>query len=106
MEEAGFEEQTTVAGVRELLDGACELVPQTRAAGFLTARSGLRPATPDGMPIVGASRVMPNLMYATGHFRNGVLLAPVTAQLVADAMLEDRVDSALDVFGPQRFQGL
>jgi glycine oxidase len=106
MEEAGFEEQTTVAGVRELLDGACELVPQTRAARFLSARSGLRPATPDGMPIVGASRVMPTLMYATGHFRNGVLLAPVTAQLVADAMLEDCVDPALDVFGPQRFQGL
>ena len=49
---------------------------------------------------------MPNLMYATGHFRNGVLLAPVTAQLVADAMLEDRVDPALDAIGPQRFEGL
>jgi glycine/D-amino acid oxidase-like deaminating enzyme len=104
MEEAGFVEQTTVAGVCDLLDGACELVPQTRTAGFISARSGLRPGTPDDMPIVGASRVMPNLMYATGHFRNGVLLAPVTAQLVADAMLEDRIDPALDVFGPQRFR--
>jgi glycine oxidase len=106
MEEVGFEEQTTVAGVRELLDAACELVPGVRAAGFLGARSGLRPATVDTMPIVGASRVMPNLMYATGHFRNGVLLAPVTAQLVANAMLDGRADPAFDDIGPQRFEGL
>jgi glycine oxidase len=106
MEEVGFDERTTVAGVRELLDAACELVPQTRAADFIGARSGLRPATTDTMPIVGPSRVMPDLMYATGHFRNGVLLAPVTAQLVADAMLEGRIDPALDAIGPQRFEGL
>ena len=106
MEEVGFDERTTVAGVRDLLEGACELVPLTRAAGFLGARSGLRPASADGMPIVGPSRVMRNLMYATGHFRNGVLLAPVTAQLVADAMLEDRLDPALNEIGPQRFEGL
>jgi glycine oxidase len=106
MEEVGFEEQTTVAGVRELLDAACELAPGVRAAGFLGARSGLRPATSDAMPIIGASRVMPNLMYATGHFRNGVLLAPVTAQLVANAMLEGRADPAFDAVGPQRFGGL
>ena len=106
MEEVGFDERTTVAGVRDLLDAACVLVPQARAAGFLDARSGLRPATADTMPIVGPSRVVPNLMYATGHFRNGVLLAPVTAQLVADAMLEDRIDPAFDAIGPQRFEGL
>jgi glycine oxidase len=106
MEEVGFDERTTVAGVRELLDAACELVPQTLAADFIGARSGLRPATTDTMPIVGPSRVMPGLMYATGHFRNGVLLAPVTAQLVADAMLEGRIDPALDAIGPQRFEGL
>jgi glycine oxidase len=106
MEEVGFEERTTVAGVRELLGAACDLVPQARAAGFLTARSGLRPGTTDAMPIVGASRLIPNLMYATGHFRNGVLLAPLTAQLVADALLDDRIDPALEAIGPQRFDGL
>ncbi len=106
MEEAGFDERTTVAGVRDLLDAACELAPDAWAAGFLGARSGLRPASPDGMPIVGASRALPNLMYATGHFRNGVLLAPLTARLVADALLDNRVDPALDALGPQRFGGL
>ena len=88
VEEAGFDERTTVAGVRDLLDAACELVPRAWTAGFLGARVGLRPATPDDLPVIGPSSVMPNLMYATGHYRNGVLLAPLTAQLVADAMLE------------------
>jgi glycine oxidase len=81
-------------------------VPHIRAAGFLGARSGLRPATIDATPIVGPSRAMPGLMYATGHFRNGVLLAPLTAQLVANAVLDGLTDPAFDHIGPQRFEGL
>ena len=106
MEEVGFDERTTVAGVQGLLDAACALVPGAAAAGVLSARVGLRPGSPDAMPIVGPSRVMDGLFYATGHFRNGVLLAPVTAQLVADAMLSGRIDPALEAIGPQRFEGL
>ena len=52
---------------------------------------------------IGASQVLPNLMYATGHYRNGVLLAPLTAELVADAMLEDRIDPVLEATSPRRF---
>jgi glycine oxidase len=103
MEEVGFDEKTTTAGVQDLLNAACALVPHVRDAGFLGARAGLRPGTPDAMPIVGWSRRAPNVMYATGHFRNGVLLAPLTAQLVADAVLDGRVDPALDAIGPHRF---
>jgi glycine/D-amino acid oxidase-like deaminating enzyme len=55
------------------------------------------------MPIVGWSRSLPNVFYATGHFRNGVLLAPLTAQVVADALLSGRTDPALEAIGPQRF---
>jgi glycine oxidase len=106
MEEVGFDEKTTVAGVRELLEAACALVPRASAADFLSARAGLRPGSPDAMPIVGPSQTMENLMYATGHFRNGVLLAPVTAQLVADALLDGRSDPALEAVGPGRFEGL
>jgi glycine oxidase len=106
MEEVGFDETNTVAGVRELLEAACALVPRASAADLLSARAGLRPGSPDAMPIVGPSRTMANLMYATGHFRNGVLLAPVTAQLVADALLDGRSDPALAAVGPQRFEGL
>jgi glycine oxidase len=106
VEEAGFDERTTVAGVRDLLDAACELVPRAWASGFRGARVGLRPATPDGLPVIGPSRAMPNLMYATGHYRNGVLLAPLTAQLVADAILEDKIDPMLSAVSPSRFGDL
>ena len=106
VEEAGFDERTTVAGVRDLLEGACELLPRVRTAGFLGARVGLRPATPDALPIIGASVWLPNLFYATGHYRNGVLLAPLTAQLVADALIDNHLDPALTVLAPQRFGDL
>jgi glycine oxidase len=103
VEDAGFDERTTVAGVRDLLDAVCDIVPHAWTAGFLGARAGLRPATADDLPVIGASAVMPNLMYATGHYRNGVLLAPLTAQLVADAMLDNRIDPQLALVSPSRF---
>jgi glycine oxidase len=106
VEEAGFDERATVAGVRDLLEAACDLVPHTWTASFLGARVGLRPGTPDDLPIIGASTALPNLMYAAGHYRNGVLLAPLTAQLVADAMLENRIDPALAAVSPGRFGNL
>jgi glycine oxidase len=106
VEDAGFEETTTVAGIRDLMDAACELVPHAWTAAFLGARVGLRPASPDQLPVLGASIAVPNLMYATGHYRSGILLAPVTAQLVADAMLDNRIDPALAPFGPGRFGDL
>ena len=55
------------------------------------------------MPVIGPSTVVPNLVYATGHYRNGVLLAPLTAQLVADAMLDERIDPLLEATSPERF---
>jgi glycine oxidase len=106
VEDAGFDERTTAAGVRDLLDAACEIAPGAWAAGFIDARAGLRPASTDLLPIIGASRVFPNLMYATAHYRNGVLLAPVTAAIVADAMLDTRIDPALAAVSPQRFGDL
>lgn len=106
VEDAGFDERTTAAGVRDLLDAVCEIVPHAWQAGFLGARVGLRPATTDGLPVIGPSSVMANLMYATGHYRNGILLAPLTAQLVADAMLENRIDPLLAAVSPSRFGDL
>jgi glycine oxidase len=103
VEEAGFDERATVAGVRDLLDAACEVVPHAWSAGFRGARVGLRPATSDGLPVIGPSSAVPNVCYATGHYRNGVLLAPLTAELVADAMLENRIDPLLAAVSPARF---
>jgi glycine oxidase len=106
IEEVGFDERVTVAGVRGLLEAACEIAPHALGAGFAGARVGLRPCTSDALPLIGASQVVPNLVYATGHYRNGVLLAPLTARLVADAMLDDRVDPALAAVSPSRFGDL
>jgi glycine oxidase len=103
MEEAGFEEKTTVEGINRLMTAGCDLIPATRSAALASARVGLRPGTPDALPIIGWSNAMPNVMYATGHFRNGVLLCPLTAQLVARAMIDDADDSAFCAIGPQRF---
>ena len=103
VEEAGFDERATTAGVRDLLEAACDLLPRAWQAGFSGVRVGLRPATPDGLPVIGASRRVAGVYYATGHYRNGVLLAPVTALLVADLVLGQPPDSALDAFRADRF---
>ncbi|MSO29968.1 MAG: glycine oxidase ThiO [Acidobacteria bacterium] len=103
VEEAGFDERATAAGVRDLLDSACDLVPHAWQATFTAARVGLRPASPDEMPIIGRSRKIPGVVYATGHFRNGILLAPLTARLVADLVLDNREDPLLVDTSPQRF---
>jgi glycine oxidase len=103
LEEVGFDDRATVAGVRDLLDSVSELVPRAWQAGFLGARVGLRPASPDTLPIIGRSSRVPGLVYATGHYRNGVLLAPLTAELVARIVSGDETDAALAVVSPGRF---
>jgi glycine oxidase len=103
VEDVGFDERTTAAGVAGLIEAVHELVPGTRTAEFTAARAGLRPGTPDHLPIIGSSEVLPNLVYATGHYRNGVLLAPLTARVVSDLVLDHHVDPALGATWPQRF---
>jgi glycine oxidase len=102
-EDVGFDERATAAGVRDLLDAVCELLPDAWRATFIEARVGLRPATPDGLPIIGRSAQLPAVTYATGHFRNGILLAPLTAALVADLIVDGRSDAALSLTAPSRF---
>ena len=103
VEEVGFDERATVAGVHGLLDAARRILPIAESAEFSGARVGLRPATADGLPIIGRSRAVPPLVYATGHYRNGILLAPLTAAAVPDILLENRVDPMLAPFAPERF---
>jgi glycine oxidase len=102
-ERAGYDERTTAAGIRELLDAACELLPEARDASFLTARAGLRPATPDELPALGDDPAEPGVVYALGHYRNGVLLAPLTATLIADLIADGRRDPCFESFRPDRF---
>ena len=103
VEDVGFDERATVAGVRQLIDMTCELVPTARKAWFQGVRVGLRPGTPDELPAIGPSERLSGLFYATGHFRNGVLLAPLTAQLVADYILDGKRDAALEATSLSRF---
>lgn len=106
VEDAGFEERTTVAGVRDLLEAACDLLPHAWTASLLAVKVGLRPGSPDPLPAIGWSTAVPGLMYATGHYRNGVLLAPITAELVAGAILDGTRDAAFDATDPGRFGAL
>ena len=103
VEEVGYDERTTAAGVRDLLNAACELLPEGRGATFLDARAGLRPATPDELPVLGSEPGTPDIVHASGHYRNGVLLAPITARVIADWVVERQRDPALESFGPGRF---
>jgi glycine oxidase len=102
-EDVGFDDSVTEAGVAQLRAAAAELLPASREARFVEARAGLRPATADELPIVGRSSTMRGVYYATGHYRNGVLLAPLTASLVADLVLEGRERPELALMRPDRF---
>jgi glycine oxidase len=86
VEDVGFDERITAGGVGGLLRALHRLLPQAEDATFLEARAGLRPAAADGMPIIRPSTKSPRVIYATGHYRNGILLAPLTARLVADLL--------------------
>ncbi|MBI3046749.1 MAG: glycine oxidase ThiO [Acidobacteria bacterium] len=103
VEEVGFDESVTAEGVRRLLERGERLVPALGAAVFEEARAGLRPATSDELPIIGASTTMRGVFYATGHYRNGVLLAPFTAVMVAELLLGDRERPELELVRPDRF---
>ena len=103
VEHVGFDERTTVEGMRDLFAGVAAALRAGWPASVVSVRAGLRPATPDGLPIVGRSAAVPGLIYAIGHYRNGVLLSPLTAGLVADTILENRVDPVMSIISPARF---
>jgi glycine oxidase len=85
VEEAGFDKQTVPETILQLRQAALDLVPKLGNARILEAWAGLRPGTPDGLPILGAT-MTPGYFVATGHFRDGILLAPVTARVMGQMM--------------------
>lgn len=103
VEDVGFDERTTEAGIQELLHAVHELLPGTKTARVIEARAGLRPATPDGLPVIGPDPRVPGLVHASGHYRNGILLAPITASLIGDWIVEGKRDPAFETFRPDRF---
>jgi glycine oxidase len=99
-EERGFDTAVTAGGVYELLRDAGELVPGVLELEVEETIAGLRPGTPDNAPILGRSPSDPRVLWATGHYRNGILLAPVTAELIAAELAGEPEEHA---FGAQRF---
>jgi glycine oxidase len=79
------------------------LLPELATAGFLEVRVGLRPATADELPIVGPSSTMRRVFYATGHYRNGVLLTPITAEIISRLIITGELDSIAAPFTLDRF---
>jgi glycine oxidase len=100
MEERGFDTTVTAGGLYELLRDAGELVPGIHELIVEETAAGLRPATPDNAPALGRDGGLEGLVWATGHHRNGILLAPVTGDIVA-AVLDG--DDAPAAFAPGRF---
>ena len=101
-EEVGFTPHNTPAGIQTLLERAIRLYPQLQHYPIQEFWWGFRPATPDELPILGSSPCK-NLTLATGHYRNGILLAPVTAALIADLISEQKSDPLLEHFHYSRF---
>ena len=103
VEHVGFDERATAAGVSRLLQAATLLLPPVADAAFVEVRVGLRPATLDDLPIVGESQRVDGLIYAAGHYRNGALLMPLTAEAVAELVGGAPLDPIWASCDPQRF---
>jgi glycine oxidase len=102
LEDAGFDKQVTPEGIRKILDGVIELAPALADAEVIEKWAGLRPDTPDHLPIIGPTE-MKGLVMATGHYRNGILLAPITAKIVRDWIVSGKAEFSAERFSPLRF---
>jgi glycine oxidase len=103
MEEAGFDKTVTLAGLAKITRSAVEMVPKLGDLRFREAWAGLRPATKDFLPVLGASPSVANLFYATGHFRSGILLSAITGEVLADLVYGRRPSIDTAPFSPSRF---
>lgn len=102
VEHTGFDTTVKADSIAGLLCMVAEHLPEVAHAPTLERWAGLRPGTPDGLPVLGAA-AMDHCWHATGHYRNGILLAPVTARTIARAILGDPPELALEAFSPGRF---
>lgn len=102
-EDAGFDEHSTAAGVRDLTRAVIDLFPASENAAVEAVRVGLRPKLPDELPALGPIGQAPRVIVATGHYRNGVLLSPLTADVVARHLLDGDTDEIVHTTTPDRF---
>jgi glycine oxidase len=103
IEYVGFNKETTAGSIEKILSAAIELAPGLAAAQIEEMWAGLRPDSPDHLPILGPTD-LDGLLIATGHFRSGILLAPITARLIREWITEQRVSVDWERFSPLRFE--
>ena len=105
-EQVGFEKHVTDDGVSAIKSMAMEIAPGFKELPLLTSWAGFRPRAKDGLPVLGPCAEISGLLYATGHYRNGILLAPITGKLIADAIVEGVMPASSSVFSPDRFRSI
>jgi glycine oxidase len=102
-EHAGYDKRVTAGGVASIINGAVEIMPCVANQAITETWSGLRPHAPDDLPILGADPRVEGLIYATGHYRNGILLAPITAQAISELIIKGDSRINLAPFSVARF---
>jgi glycine oxidase len=102
-ENAGFAKRVTAAGIVSILRHALEISPAAANLPIVDTWAGLRPRAADGLPVLGPCGEIDGLIYATGHYRNGILLAPLTADLISEAIVAGKTSPLLAPFSPDRF---
>jgi glycine oxidase len=103
VEWVGYDKRVTLDGLQQITASAVSLAPALRSSTFIECWSGLRPFCEGGLPVLGPTEI-DGLYFATGHFRNGLLLAPITAKLMADVIVAGNIPKILEPFLPSRFQ--
>lgn len=101
-EKAGFAKHVTAGGISSILQNAREIAPSVSLLPIVDTWAGLRPCSSDGLPVLGACDEIDGLFYATGHYRNGILLAPITGELISEAIVADAASPLLVPFLPNR----
>ncbi len=104
VEDVGFDKSVTASGVDFLRDNALEIAPSLINLAPEESWAGLRPFAADGLPVLGAFPEIENLFVATAHYRNGILLAPKTAEILADRIVGNVESKYLKIYSPRRFQ--
>jgi glycine oxidase len=103
-EYAGFDKRVTIGGIHLISRHALEIAPVIESLPLVDLWAGLRPRAEDDLPVLGACEHTRGLFYAAGHYRNGILLAPLTGELIAELILTNRTSPQLSAFSPSRFQ--
>jgi glycine oxidase len=103
-EQVGFDRGVTAEGINAIKTMTREIAPSIAGLPLVSSWSGFRPRAADHLPVLGPCEEIEGLFYATGHYRNGILLAPVTGELIAKAIVEGKTPPLLRAFSPGRFR--